>query len=152
MEHNIIQFYRHRDDYGFFSNFAPYPIEIDGTSWPTNEHYFQAQKFLSPELQEHIRAAKMPHDAARMGRSFSPIREDWEMIKDDIMRSAVKAKFSQHRKLKRLLLATEGHQLVEHTSNDIYWADGGDGSGKNMLGQLLMELRAELISHDNETL
>jgi len=34
--------------------------------------------------------------------------------------------------------------LIEHTKNDSYWADGGDGSGKNRLGQLLMELRNQL--------
>ncbi|RKH09845.1 hypothetical protein D7V97_15425 [Corallococcus sp. CA053C] len=27
------------------------------------------------------------------------------------------------------------------TENDDYWGDGGDGSGSNMLGRLLMELR-----------
>ena len=31
--------------------------------------------------------------------------------------------------------------FVEHTENDSYWGDGGDGSGKNMLGQILMDVR-----------
>jgi hypothetical protein len=35
-------------------------------------------------------------------------------------------------------------KLVEHTSNDSYWADGGDGSGRNMLGRLLLRVRDEL--------
>jgi predicted NAD-dependent protein-ADP-ribosyltransferase YbiA (DUF1768 family) len=34
--------------------------------------------------------------------------------------------------------------IIEHTKNDNYWADGGDGSGKNMLGKILMEIRDEL--------
>jgi len=33
-------------------------------------------------------------------------------------------------------------KLIEHTKNDSYWADGGDGNGKNMLGRLL-----ELVRH-----
>jgi predicted NAD-dependent protein-ADP-ribosyltransferase YbiA (DUF1768 family) len=33
---------------------------------------------------------------------------------------------------------------VEHTERDAYWGDGGDESGKNMLGQILMEVREEL--------
>ncbi len=37
-------------------------------------------------------------------------------------------------------------RLVEHTNNDVFWGDGGDGSGHNMLGRLLMELRAELVA------
>ena len=61
------------------------------------------------------------------------------------MREALRAKFTQHPDLKELLLRTGSAQLVEHTANDNYWGDGGDGSGKNRLGILLMELRAELI-------
>ena len=38
-------------------------------------------------------------------------------------------------------MATRGAKLVEHTRNDSYWGDGGDGTGKNMLGQVLMSLR-----------
>ena len=42
-------------------------------------------------------------------------------------------------------------KLVEHTENDSYWGDGGDGSGRNMLGQILMQVRDELrsVSHSN---
>ena len=35
-------------------------------------------------------------------------------------------------------------QIMEHTEKDAYWGDGGDGSGKNMLGRILMEVRDEL--------
>ncbi len=35
-------------------------------------------------------------------------------------------------------------ELVEHTANDAYWGDGGDGNGKNRLGSLLMKVREEL--------
>ena len=35
-------------------------------------------------------------------------------------------------------------KLVEHTTNDAYWGDGGDGSGTNMLGRILMEVRERL--------
>jgi predicted NAD-dependent protein-ADP-ribosyltransferase YbiA (DUF1768 family) len=31
--------------------------------------------------------------------------------------------------------------LIEHTVKDKYWADGGNGTGKNRLGFLLMKLR-----------
>jgi len=60
------------------------------------------------------------------------------------MKDALNAKFTQHDALKRLLLGTGNRQLVEHTSNDDYWGDGGDGSGQNLLGKLLMELRDQL--------
>jgi ribA/ribD-fused uncharacterized protein len=60
------------------------------------------------------------------------------------MRDAVLAKFSQHADLKEILLSTADAKLVEHTFNDSYWGDGGDGSGQNKLGQILMSVREEL--------
>jgi ribA/ribD-fused uncharacterized protein len=83
--------------------------------------------------------------AARMGRDRGkPMRADWEAVKDDIMREAVRAKFQQHTELREILLATGDARIVEHTQNDSYWGDGGDGSGKNMLGRILMEVREQL--------
>ncbi len=32
----------------------------------------------------------------------------------------------------------------QHTANDRYWGDGGDGSGRNQLGLTLMRVRDEL--------
>jgi len=142
-----ILFYRLNEPYGEFSNFAPYPFELKGKVWPTSEHYFQAQKFAGTEHEEAVRLAKSPMVAARMGRSRErPLRVEWETMKDDIMREALQAKFSQHPALRSLLLETGDAELVEHTKNDRYWADGGDGTGRNRLGELLMELRAELRS------
>ena len=42
----FIQFYPVTDEYGEFSNFAPYPITIDGLRYPTSEHFSQAQKLV----------------------------------------------------------------------------------------------------------
>ena len=139
-----IPFYRVGEAFGGFSNFSPHPIHIKDRTWPTSEHYFQAQKFAGTDHEETIRQAKSPMIAARLGRSRAhPLRPDWETVKDNVMREALWAKFTQHPNLKSLLLATGEAELVEHTGNDAYWADGGDGTGKNRLGQLLMELRAQ---------
>ncbi len=145
---DMINFYYLGEAYGEFSNFAPYPVELDGQIWPTVEHYFQAQKFLDSEHQAAIRSEASPMKAAKMGRDRNrPLRTDWEAVKDDIMRAAVHAKFTQHPQLAQLLIETGNATIVEHTKNDAYWGDGGDGSGKNMLGQILMETR-ELLKKD----
>ena len=118
---------------------------MKGRIWLTSEHYFQAQKFAGMPDEEEVRQAKSPMVAARMGRSRKrPLRKDWESAKDSIMHDAVLAKFSQHADLRATLLATGGSTIVEHTKNDAYWGDGGDGSGKNRLGEILMEVREEL--------
>jgi ribA/ribD-fused uncharacterized protein len=142
---NVINFYHPTDEFGCFSNFARYSIHLDGKSWPTSEHYFQAQKFEDAHLKEQVRICKTPKMAANMGRDRkNPLRGDWESVKDDKMRKAVRAKFTQHEDIRNILLSTGDAKLVEHTENDSYWGDGGDGSGKNMLGRILMEIREEL--------
>ncbi len=142
-----ICFYRVEDAFGEFSNFSRHPVRLKGRMWPTTEHYFQAQKFRETEHEEKIRLARSPMIAARLGRSRStPLRHDWEQVKEDIMREALRAKFTQHAELRDLLLSTTDHKLIEHTRNDRYWGDGGDGTGRNRLGALLMELRAALAS------
>jgi len=60
------------------------------------------------------------------------------------MKIGLRAKFTQNPKILEKLLGTGKSLIVEHTVNDSYWGDGGDGSGKNRLGLILMELREEL--------
>lgn len=140
-----LKFYRTGDEFGEFSNFAAYPIELDSVVWPTAEHYFQAQKFIDSEHANAIRAQASPMQAAKMGRDRSkPIRADWDTVKDDLMLRALRAKFNQHPQLAALLVSTGDAILIEHTENDRYWADGGDGTGLNRLGILLMQVREEL--------
>jgi ribA/ribD-fused uncharacterized protein len=141
----IIHFYRISEEFGCFSNFSRHTVWLKGKKWPTSEHYFQAQKFAGTDHEEAIRLASSPRVAADSGRDRKkPLRRDWEAVKDDIMRDAVRAKFTQHADLREVLLSTGTATLVEHTTNDAYWGDGGDGSGKNMLGRILMEIREEL--------
>ncbi|GHF53214.1 hypothetical protein HNQ07_003268 [Deinococcus metalli] len=140
-----ILFYATDKPYGEFSNFSRHPVVLDGIEWPTSEHYFQAQKFAGTPHAEELRAQPTPMLAAQMGRRRDlPLRPDWNAVKDDVMRAALHAKFTQHPELRALLLGTGDAVLIEHTRNDTYWADGGNGSGRNRLGELLMELRGQL--------
>jgi ribA/ribD-fused uncharacterized protein len=147
MTERVINFYRVHGEYGLFSNFASFPITVEGREWPTSEHYFQAQKFSGTEFEYEIRMTRPPTIAARMGRDRSkPLRADWEFVKEGVMLTALRAKFGQHPQLASLLISTGNARLVEHTKNDRYWGDGGDGKGVNRLGALLMQVRQELAS------
>lgn len=142
-----IYFYKINDEYGCFSNFAHYGFELDGKSWMTSEHYFQAQKFAGTEYEEIIRLLDNPMKAAEMGRNRDlPLREDWEQVKDDIMRKAVRAKFIQNKEIRDVLMSTGKETIIEKTTDDYYWGCGKAGSGKNMLGIILMEVREEFSS------
>jgi ribA/ribD-fused uncharacterized protein len=151
MPNEVIKFYRTGDPYGEFSNFASYPIKLKDRIWPTVEHYFQAQKFADTKHEDAIQLADSPMTAANMGRERSrPLRKDWETVKDDIMREAVLAKFTQYASLRELLLSTGDAYIIEHTKNDNYWADGPHGTGRNMLGIILMEVREKLQEISDE--
>jgi hypothetical protein len=133
--------------YGCFSNFSPHGFELDGTYWPTSEHYFQAQKFVGTPHAEIIQCAKTPKQAATLGRQRTrPLRSDWEEVKDEVMRRAVLRKFETHIDIRAILLATGDEPIIENAPSDYYWGCGADGSGQNKLGQILMEVRAVLRS------
>jgi N-glycosidase YbiA len=167
-ERPVIKFYSERKDYGFMSNFFKTKnLTIDEIKWKTSEHYFQAMKFKDyPWYFDLIRNIGTPAQAAYLGRMKKQggwawktklnhyiiqaiddgvkIKEDWEDIKDDIMYQVVYEKFYQDPLLKEMLLETENAILVEHTPRDSYWGDGGDESGKNKLGEILMKVRNQL--------
>ncbi|WP_066424752.1 NADAR family protein [Anabaena sp. 4-3] len=142
-----IYFYTARENYGCFSNFSPHGFMLDNLYWYTSEHYFQAQKFVGTIHLEQIRLAKTPKAAANMGRDRKrPLRDDWEQVKDNIMRKAVLRKFETHADIREILLSTGNEEIVENSPIDYYWGCGSDGSGKNMLGIILMEVRGLLRS------
>ena len=141
-----IYFYSTQGDYGCFSNFSRHGFELDGKYWPTSEHYFQAQKFVGhPDHVEAVRIAKSAKEAAARGRDRGrPLRKDWEQVKDDVMRKAVLRKFETNAEIHEILLSTGDDEIVENAPKDYYWGCGSDGSGKNMLGKILMEVRTIL--------
>lgn len=140
-----LYFYSTREPYGEFSNFSKHGVEIDGLWWATTEHYFQAQKFEDADYREQIRNASSAKLAAELGRDRSKLlRSDWEAVKEDVMHRAVRAKFEAHPALKTLLLSTGKEDIVENAPGDYYWGCGKDGSGKNRLGHILMQVRAEM--------
>jgi ribA/ribD-fused uncharacterized protein len=113
-----------------FSNFAPFPIELDGQSWPSAEHYYQAQKFTDAALQEKIRAAKKPVIPKKLAQKHrNKTRADWAEAKDAVMERAVRCKFEQHAGLRELLLSTGDEVLAEAAPNDYYWGCRRRGYG-----------------------
>ena len=148
-----IYFYGSKEQpYGCFSNFSAHGFELDGLWWPTSEHYFQAQKFAGTPQVEEVRRVQSPKQAAMRGRSRArPLRADWEQVKDDVMRRGVLRKFETHADLRAILLGTGDEQIVENAPGDYYWGCGADGSGKNMLGQILIEVRAILRERESST-
>jgi len=139
--------------YGCFSNFSPHGIEMEGVYYKTSEHYFQAMKFVgSASDMEAVRRAATPKHAAELGRDRQrPLRPDWEAVKDNVMRGAVLQKFRTHPEIRDILMGTDDEEIVENAPGDRYWGIGADGTGKNMLGIILMETRTRLRLEAKET-
>src|SRR4051812_27900035 len=110
-DNRILYYGRDRAAFGFLSHFHPAPVVLDGVTWPTVEHYYQAQKSADPAYREAIRTAVSPGIAKRLaaqptaprrasGQSWfrknnALPRPDWHDAKLDIMRRADLAKFTQ---------------------------------------------------------
>jgi ribA/ribD-fused uncharacterized protein len=134
-----------REQHFFLSNFYP----SDETLPPTLEHWFQAAKTDDHTQQQQVMAAKSAGDAKRLGKSVT-LRLDWDRVKTSVMRDLLGRKFVAGSELARLLVATEGHYLIEgNTHHDKTWGAVWDTRnicwhGENRLGLLLMERRALL--------
>jgi hypothetical protein len=79
-----------------------------------------------------------------MGRIVVHLRPNWDQVKVDMMRRALKRKFEDI-DLRRRLLATGDRPLIHYAPwGDTFWGVGKDHSGENVQGILLMELRSQL--------
>ena len=125
-----------------FSNFTTHPVSIEGFgTFPTSEAAIQAYK--NPEDREYVEkqeTARTPVISKNMGRK-TELRTDWMETCEELMYTVVKAKFEQHPELLENLLNTGLRPIVQHTRGDRFWGDGGDGTGLNKLGKVLMRLR-----------
>jgi len=141
-------FFYHRDDpYFDFTNFAEgFEIEYDGNKYPSSEHLFQAFKFLDnrPDLALRLRGLYTARQAFEFSRKYyKEERPDWLDVRLEKMEMAVDLKFTQHRFLHQALCSTNDAEIVEDSPYDSYWGCGKDRTGANMLGKILMTLRAK---------
>jgi len=155
----ILFYSRDRPEFGFLSHFHPSPIVIDGTDWPTVEHFYQSQKSLDPRYRAAIRACDTANAVKRLASIPAPgsadrgswfvahrkqPRPDWADVRLDLMRRADTAKYTQNPDLARRLLATGAAEIVEDAKHDSFWGAGRDGSGQNWTGRILMDVREAL--------
>ena len=130
-------------EYRYLSNFWQEHMR-DGLS---NEHFFQAEKSLDPEERAFVMRASGPIEAKKRGRQIT-LREDWDLVKNQVMLSNLRNKFYLDSSLGFALASTGNEELVEVNHwGDQYW--GVDGIGENHLGILLMQVRAEIQNNIN---
>lgn len=96
------------------------------------------------DLQARTRFQDYDGPTAKREGTALVLRPDWAEVRLTAMRQVIRAKFTQNPELAERLLATGEGQLVElNTWEDRFWGVC-EGVGENWLGQILMEVRAEL--------
>lgn len=130
-----------RGEYRFLSNFWLVQILFENDWYTSVESAYQAAKTLDKELREPFLSLN-PAESKKLGRTLT-IRQDWETVKENVMLSLLRLKFSNPI-LSKKLLATGDQVLIEgNLYHDTYWGVCR-GVGKNRLGVLLMQVRQEL--------
>ncbi|CRX38458.1 NADAR family protein [Estrella lausannensis] len=146
----------------FLGNFAlcPNGVKVFGETFKCTEAAFQWRKYylaaVNNNRQDLLNDPLMRQFFSCDGEKAFQINKQltnkypnvfasqWKNgVRDQVMWHVLQAKFQQNPSLFNLLKDTKGAYLLEHNEakRDDYWSDNSDGSGKNMLGKMLMAIR-----------
>ena len=150
----VASFRRNKDKHGELSNMYPSPLVVNGIKIRNSEALYQACKF--PDyvyIQLEIINEVSPMSAKRRAREYElsygkHMRSDWFDVNVDIMRWCLKVKLIHNwETFSSALLRTGDMPIVEDSYKDQFWGAKnqlGQFIGKNILGELLTELREEI--------
>lgn len=135
------------------SNFYPCSINVFNHHFQSAEHayqYMKAKHHGMNDLAENITHQKSAYDVKNMVKGMVT-QGSWEMEKLNVMRLIIRAKADQVVEYRRELLTSEQHVIAEAVPGEFFWSCGlpkervhENWPGRNMMGQLHMELRNEL--------
>jgi ribA/ribD-fused uncharacterized protein len=144
-------FNKTKEKWGEFSNMcAGFPLRVNGLDIRTSEALYQALRFPDhPEVQQLIVAEPSPKGAKMRSKSHRRefARKDWDDIQVQVMWWCLRVKLAQNfDSFGGVLFISGDKPIIEESAGDAFWGakDRGDGTlvGVNVLGKLLMELRA----------
>jgi len=126
-------------------NFSAFQVEIWGKAFPTAEHAYQWKKYekSAPEIARQILQATSPNAVKNISDAHkAEVAKDFDKLA--IMEEILRAKLAQHEKVRKVLAETGTKTIYENSPTDNYWGLG-DGNGQNMLGELWMKLRKQVV-------
>jgi ribA/ribD-fused uncharacterized protein len=149
----VIAFTKARLPYGELGNMASYEVKHDGKSYRTTEALFQALRFDEETIREAIRCEKSPIAAKVLAKKHRDRRVIVLHSDQDVanMMIVLRLKLDTHSSVQKVLAETGEAWIVEDCSkrargSGLFWGAAlidGEWKGRNMLGRLWMELRAE---------
>lgn len=107
--------------------------------------HYESFRDSAPITAANIQLAKSAHEACEIAAfNIADRRTDWDTIQIRAMRTILREKAHQHDYLRSMLMASGNRELIDTSWRDPFWGWGPDGKGKNIVGKLWMEFRAEL--------
>jgi len=127
----------------YLSPFSDHPIFVDGIKFRSVYHYYTYHKFILTDSAwaKAVMRVKTTKSLIRIGNSRRhKIVPGWDAKKYKIMKTGYELKFQQHKNIKKKIMELKvvGLKYTSHPKF-LYWGY----YGKNMLGELLMELKKE---------
>lgn len=154
---DVVTFAKTTAKYGSLSNMAPrYPLFVNEVLIHSSECLYQACKFpLHPQIQREIIEQRNPMIAKEISRKYKMyVRPDWEDIKFKVMEWCIAVKLIQNwDTFAEVLLSTGDKPIVEYSVKDNIWGAMPEGDflvGKNALGRLLMQARADYLVNNRQ--
>ena len=158
----------YEQEFYVLSNFSSFQVwwpseqQMHGAWHQTAEHLYHYLKFRPDDVKDYngigrrIGVKQRIFNAISAHRAFEIAQEeknlrrpDWDDVKVEIMKNILRAKVSQHPYVKKKLLETGERILIEDSWRDSFWGWGENKNGKNVLGQLWMEVREEIRNAEN---
>jgi ribA/ribD-fused uncharacterized protein len=136
---------------------SPHPIVYNNKKFLTAEALFQSMRFSDEQIIEKIREQKSPMSAKMVAKANKSKMIITPLSDSDInnMNICLRLKIEQHPMLAQELKSTENKIIVEDVSkrknkgSALFWGAAivdGKLEGKNMLGQLWMDIRKTITN------
>lgn len=130
-------------EYRWLSNFAPCTISMGGFLYKSVEHAYMSAKSNKLSWKRFCQVESVG-TVKRKSKEIELI-EDWEEIKDTVMKSCLIQKFFQEPY--KIYLINTGNQYIQEGNmwGDKYWGVClKTGVGENKLGKMIMEIRDKI--------
>ena len=135
-------------EYKYLSTFSKHSVLLGGFGngelsflFPTAEAGYQAYK--NPSDLEYVlkqSSTLSPKVSKELGKEVV-LRDDWEEIKEVIMKRVIMAKFEQNNDIRELLVDTGLRIIIKCSKRTSFW----NTSKENRMGKLLMGVRKEIM-------
>lgn len=129
--------------YSFLSMEYPCEFFMDAIKFKTVSAAYYAQK--SQDINAWNKFARLNPNKARQKAAVLPDTDIWEAYRFEYLYKANKAKFDSSQLLKDQLCETKGKILLNKVPYKEEYLGIFNGSGKNILGKVLMKLRDEYL-------